>query len=243
MDAQVSKALKKATENLQAKMLASQQIEAELMKLKTAFVKETDPVKKEKYKTLLIAKNKQHKAAEAEVEQADAYFHKALSMEPEDVYDLLDHKIQEHIVRSHVRKLVKESFKDLKTKKTLKEEEDKTPMSLQDEVEKWFSSNKKKLEKLADEDNWDDFYDLGFEKFEDADQDDVAQAMNKAAMKEGMFIEVEESEMPDEKELTDMVFGEKSQQKGVNTSDYDKKMKMPKASSTELYIESKKKMK
>jgi len=39
-----------------------------------------------------------------------------------------------------------------------------------------------------------------------------------------------------------MAFGEKSQQKGIKMGDYDKKMKMPKESSTELYIESKKKI-
>ena len=47
--------------------------------------------------------------------------------------------------------------------------------------------------------------------------------------------------MPTEKELETLAFGEKSQQKGVKMGDYDKKNKLPKASTTELYIESKKK--
>ena len=47
---------------------------------------------------------------------------------------------------------------------------------------------------------------------------------------------------PEEKDLETMAFGEKSQQKGIKMGDYDKKMKAPKASPTELYIESKKKI-
>jgi len=116
------------------------------------------------------------------------------------------------------------------------------PVSLHDDISKWFTSNKTKLEKLADEDSWDEFYDLGFEKFPDADQDDVAQAMNTCAMQMDWFA-TEETEMPTEKELETKSFGDKGQQKGIKMADYDKKMKSPKTSSTELYIESKKKMK
>lgn len=123
----------------------------------------------------------------------------------------------------------------IKLKDLLKESDD-SPVSLQDQVFAFFKSNSKKLEKLIDEDEWDDFYDLAFEKFPDADQDDVAQAMNVAAMRAGLF-ENETSEMPTEKELETMSFGEKSQQKGIKMGDYDKKMKTPKQSPSELYIE------
>ena len=233
MDPKISKDLKKATEELQSKMLVMQQAEADMLTLKTAFVNATDPAKKEKLKPALIAMAKKLKAAEAEADQADAMFHKALSSEPEDIVDLLDHKIQEHIIRTTIRKIVKESLN----------EANEEPVSLHDEISKWFTSNKKKLEKLADEDSWDEFYELGFEKFPEADQDDVAQAMNTCAIAADWFENEIEDFRQTEKDLEMMAFGEKSQQKGVNMGDYNKKMKMPKESSTELYIESKKKMK
>jgi hypothetical protein len=233
MDPKISKDLKKATEELQSKMLVMQQAEADMLTLKTAFVNATDPAKKEKLKPALIAMAKKLKAAEAEADQADAMFHKALSSEPEDIVDLLDHKIQEHIIRTTIRKIVKESLNEAKEE----------PVSLHDEISKWFNSNKKKLEKLADEDSWDEFYELGFEKFPEADQDDVAQAMNTCAIAADWFENEIEDFRQTEKDLEMMAFGEKSQQKGVNMGDYTKKMKMPKESSTELYIESKKKMK
>ena len=231
MDPKISKDLKKATEELQSKMLVMQQAEADMLTLKTAFVNATDPAKKEKLKPALIVMAKKLKAAEAEADQADAMFHKALSLEPEDIVDLLDHKIQEHIIRTTIRKIVKESLN----------EANEEPVSLHDEISKWFTSNKKKLEKLADEDSWDEFYELGFEKFPEADQDDVAQAMNTCAIAADWFENEIEDFRQTEKDLEMMAFGEKSQQKGVNMGDYTKKMKMPKESSTELYIESKKK--
>jgi hypothetical protein len=130
----------------------------------------------------------------------------------------------------------------IKLKDLLKEaEEAKQAVSVKDEVAKFFNSNKKKLEKLMDDEEWDDFYDMAFEKFPDYDQDDVAQAMNKAALHAGYFENEDVAEMPTEKDLEKMAFGEKSQQKGISMGDYDKKQKMPKASSTELYMESKKK--
>ena len=114
MDPKISKDLKKATEELQSKMLVMQQAEADMLTLKTAFVNATDPAKKEKLKPALIAMAKKLKAAEAEADQADAMFHKALSLEPEDIVDLLDHKIQEYIVRKQVRRVVTETLKKLK---------------------------------------------------------------------------------------------------------------------------------
>jgi hypothetical protein len=127
-----------------------------------------------------------------------------------------------------VRKIVKESV-------NLRESEE---VSLKDEVETFFNSNKKKLKALADDDDWDEFYELGFEKFPDIDQDDIAQAMNNAVLAAGWY--ENEIEEYTEKELEDMSFGSKAQQKGINMGDYDKKMKQPKTSPTELYIESKK---
>ena len=236
MDPKISKELKNATEKLQTKMLAMQQAEADMLTLKTAFVNATDPAKKEKLKPALIAMAKKLKAAEADADQADAMFHKALSSEPDDVYDLLDHKIQEHIVRNAVRKIVKKSLNEAKDGVS----EDK-PVSVRSEIEKFFNSNKSKLEKFANEEEWDDFYDAAFEKFPDLDQDQVAQAMNTAALNAGWFENEIEDFRQSEKELEIMAFGEKSQQKGVNMADYNKKMKQPKASPTELYIESKKK--
>ena len=118
MNPKISKELKKATEELQAKMLVMQGEESKMLKLKTAFVNESDPLKREKLKKALIMQHKILKAAEAEAEKADTNFHSILSSEPEeDVQDLLDHKLQEHVVRMQVRKIVKESIKSLKTKK------------------------------------------------------------------------------------------------------------------------------
>jgi hypothetical protein len=135
-----------------------------------------------------------------------------------------------------LKSLLKEAEDSKKDKKGLEDQ-----MSVADSVAKFFESNKKSFQKLADDDEWDDFYDKAFDKFPDADQDDVAQALNKAAMRAGIFDDTEATKMPTEKELETLAFGEKSQQKGVKMGDYDKKNKLPKASPTELYIESKKK--
>jgi hypothetical protein len=253
MNPKISKELKKATELLQSKMYAMQSAEEETMKLKANFINSTDPAAKEKLKPLLIAAHKKLKAAEAEADYADAMFHKLLADEPSEIYDLLDHKIQEHLVRMQVKRSIKRTIAEMKTTSTsgritlkglVKEIQDKKEtakeeslVSLQDEVSKWFSSSKKKLKSLVDEDEWDEFYELGFEKFPDIAQDDVAQAMNNAMGAEGWLVEDSSSEMPTEKELETLSFGDKSQQKGVKMGDYDKKMKSPKASPTKLYIE------
>lgn len=360
MTPNISKELKKATETLHSTMLALQTAEADMMRLRDAFVKSTDEVKKEKLKPALIAQAKKVKTAEEAAKTADATFHKILSNEPEEVYDLLDHKIHEHTVRLAVRKIVKEAAADSTpygnyinkarakshltkkdgdvygidksgkghkitdavdldkyTKFTIKSKElnkgpkprswntmfamnaiaayeagkfdpddnnslaawekdynggvkpnpgfetydiiayalttgkkpdgkpinesvdPETPVSLEDDVMKFFDSNKKKFEKCVDNDEWDEFYELGYEKFPDADQDKVAQALNKAAMREQWFGEEDENEMPTEKDLELAAYGEKNLQKGVNTSDYDKKAKLPK--NPENIKESKKK--
>ena len=391
MTPNISKELKKATETLHSTMLALQTAEADMMRLRDAFVKSTDEVKKEKLKPALIAQAKKVKTAEEAAKTADATFHKILSNEPEEVYDLLDHKIHEHTVRLAVRKIVKEAVNEgmispkmangfkignvIKTQKgtytitgfgsktnatrdfeaenekgdkfnlrvslrgatgiqvaagkslNFPEQEEmlesvnedainegpkprswntmfamnaiaayeagkfdpddnnslaawekdynggvkpnpgfetydiiayalttgkkpdgkpinesvdsETPVSLEDDVMKFFDSNKKKFEKCVDNDEWDEFYELGYEKFPDADQDKVAQALNKAAMREPWFGEEDENEMPTEKDLELAAYGEKNLQKGVNTSDYDKKAKLPK--NPENIKESKKK--
>lgn len=146
-------------------------------------------------------------------------------------------QVEEHIIRTTVRKLVHQSLTEAK------EEESKDLVSVTDAVFDFFDKNKKKLEKLADEEEWDDFYELGFEKFPEADQDDVAQAMNKAAMRAGWFENEIEDYRQSEKELDMMANGTKEQQKGVKMGDYDKKMKTPKASPTELKPEELKKLK
>ena len=118
MNPKITKELKKATEELQAKMLVMQDAEAKMLKLKTAFVNEKDEVKRETLKKAILKMHKELKAAETEAEKADANFHRILATEPdEEIEDLLDHKIQEHIVRMRVRKLVKESFNKLNKKR------------------------------------------------------------------------------------------------------------------------------
>ena len=93
--------------------------------------------------------------------------------------DLLS--IEESKVRQAVRGMIGKLFEaEKKEEKNTQEDNDLTTIS--DQVTSWYNSNKKKLEKLADEEDWDEFYEMGFNKFPDADQDDVAQAMNKAAM-------------------------------------------------------------
>jgi hypothetical protein len=222
MNPNISKELKKATEVLHEKMRVMQQEEERMMSLRTRFVNSKNEDEKTKLKVALIAQSKKLKAAEAEADAADKAFHRILSTEPEDLYDLLDHKILEHSVRLAVKKLVREAVQET------------APVSVYSEVEKFFNSNKKKLENLADDNDWDEFYELAFEKFSDYDQDDVAQAMNKAAMRAGWFENEIEDYRQSEQELEDMAFGTKKQQKGINMADYDKKMKTPKPSDTDL---------
>jgi len=235
MNPKVSKELRKATEELQAKMLVMQDAEAKMLTLKNAFVKEADPVKREKLKKAILVMHKELKAAEAAAEAADKAFHRILATEPEeDVQDLLDHKIQETLVRLAIRKVVKSTLTEAKED----EKKETTDLhSTEATVLDFFSKNKKKFEKLADEDEWDDLYDMAFEKFPDADQDDVAQAVNKAMLMAGWVENNLEDYRQSEKELEDMAFGTKAQQKGIKMGDYEKKMKTPKQSPTELYIE------
>lgn len=220
----MSKALKKATENLKTKMLAQQKIEKELMELKEKFVTETDPRKKEVMKPKLIAKTKEYKAAEAEVQGADAEFHRLLSNEPDDVYDLLDHQLKENLIRLQIRKLVKESLTGrkgknnmIKLKSILEDIDTEKSAFLQLEVEKFFNSNKSKFKKLAEEDNWEEIYNSAKEKFPDEDQDRVLQCINRYAGSIGWlgdYIDgVEPTEIPTEKDLEKMTDGSGKQPK------------------------------
>ena len=154
-----------------------------------------------------------------------------------EIRSYIREQVEEYVARMAIRKLVQKSLTEAK------EEESKDLISITDAVFDFFDKNKKKLEKLADEEEWDDFYDLAFEKFPEADQDDVAQAMNKAAMRAGWFENEIEDYRQSEKELDMMANGTKEQQKGIKMGDYDKKMKTPKASPTELKPEELKKLK
>jgi len=116
----------------------------------------------------------------------------------------------------------------LKSLLNLKEEEDKAPVSVQDTIEAFFKKNKSKLEKLSDDDDWDAFYELGFEAFPDIEEGDVAQAMNRAMLNSGWVENEDVAEMPTEKDLELAAFGDKKLQKGVNTAEYDKLAKLPK---------------
>ena len=123
----------------------------------------------------------------------------------------------------------------IKLKDLLKEVETKKPevqtvdlQSTTNAVLDFVSKNKTQLKKLAADCDYDGFYKLGFDKFPDAKQDDVAQAMNAAAMVEGWFTEEDIIEMPTEKDLEQAAFGDKKLQKGVDTAAYDKLAKLPK---------------
>lgn len=131
----------------------------------------------------------------------------------------------------------------IKLKDLLKE--DKEEKSLADQVADFFKKNLKKLEGFVEDSDWDSFYDLGFDKFPEANQSHIAQFMNNEAMKQDWF----ETDISDyrqtEKELEVMAAGTKQQQKGIKMGEYDKKQKLPKASPTDLSFpikESKKKV-
>jgi len=109
MEPKLSKQLQKASELLKSKMLVHQEMANKLQDLKTAFLKETDPVKKEKYKNALIRVNKEVKAAEVEATKAENLFNNILAKEPDDeVYDLLDHVVAERLIKSKVKSIVTE---------------------------------------------------------------------------------------------------------------------------------------
>jgi len=112
----MSRELKKATEDLHSKMLILQKVQAAVMQLKTEFVNAKSEEEQNKIKTQIVAKRKELKAAELAADKAEKTFNRMLASEPEDVEDLLDHKIQEQLVRKAVRKLVRESLQKSKFK-------------------------------------------------------------------------------------------------------------------------------
>ena len=134
----------------------------------------------------------------------------------------------------------------LKDLLNLKEAVEKVkPEYTQEAVFKFFDKNKKKLEKLADEDEWDEFYELAYMEFAEGDQDMIATAMNNAALQAGWFENNVEDYRQSEAELDMMANGTKKQQKGVDTAAYDKKAKAPKNTKEDLVQplkESKKKL-
>ena len=123
----------------------------------------------------------------------------------------------------------------LKDLLNLKEAVEKVkPEYTQEAVFKFFDKNKKKLEKLADEDEWDEFYELAYMEFAEGDQDMIATAMNNAALQAGWFENNVEDYRQSEAELDMMANGTKKQQKGVDTAAYDKKAKTPKNTKEDL---------
>ena len=128
----------------------------------------------------------------------------------------------------------------------LKEAEEKIkPEYTEEAVFKFFDKNKKKLKTLADEDDWDEFYELAYMEFAEGDQDMIATAMNTAALRAGWFENNVEDYRQSEAELDVMANGTKKQQKGIDTAAYDKKAKTPKNTKEDLVQplkESKKKL-
>ena len=123
----------------------------------------------------------------------------------------------------------------LKDLLNLKEAVEKVkPEYTQEAVFKFFDKNKKKLEKLADEDEWDEFYELAYMEFAEGDQDMIATAMNNAALQAGWFENNVEDYRQSDAELDIMANGTKQQQKGVDTTAYDKKTKAPKNTKEDL---------
>ena len=123
----------------------------------------------------------------------------------------------------------------LKDLLNLKEAVEKVkPEYTQEAVFKFFDKNKKKLKTLADENEWDEFYELAYMEFAEGDQDMIATAMNNAALQAGWFENNVEDYRQSETELDMMANGTKQQQKGVDTAAYDKKAKAPKNTKEDL---------
>ena len=88
-----------------------QESNAEIQKLKSQFIAQTNPVTKEKLKPRLIILNKQEKQAKLALDKAELAFQDMLKTEPDDVVDLLDHELKEHYLRLLIRTKLAESFK------------------------------------------------------------------------------------------------------------------------------------
>lgn len=107
----ISQQLTKASEDLRKAMVDHAKANVQLQTLKSKFVSATNPVTKEKMKPLLIAATKKEKTLKALLDKAEAVFQDILKTEPEDVVDLLDHKLKEHYLRLLIRKKIHEHYK------------------------------------------------------------------------------------------------------------------------------------
>ena len=118
----ISQQLTKASEDLRKAIAAHAKINVELQKMKSKFIAQTNPVTQEKMKAGLMILTKQERLAKAALDKAESVFHDILKTEPEDVIDLLDHRIKEQYLRMLIRKKLHErlSKKVRKVKKSMK---------------------------------------------------------------------------------------------------------------------------
>jgi hypothetical protein len=102
-------------------------------------------------------------------------------------------------------------------------------VSFRDTVEKFIKKKTVKLQKLADSEDWDAFYDEGYREFPDIEQYKVAQEMNKIVTGLGWTNDEDPVEMPTEKQLKDAAFGKSNEVgKGIAMGKYTSKQKLPK---------------
>ena len=104
----ISQQLEKASDNLRSAMMTHAKLNIQLQTLKSKFVKQTNPVTKEKMKPLLVAANRRERIAKIELDKAEAAFQDILKSEPAEVIDLLDHKLKEHYLRMLIRTQLRE---------------------------------------------------------------------------------------------------------------------------------------
>ena len=127
------------------------------------------------------------------------------------------------------------------SKESKKDDKPVDLVDITDAVSKFFNSNKASLKKLAADDKWKEFYQKGYDKFPDAEQSEVAQAMNKAASMAEYFKNEEVAEMPTEKELEEDAFGPKKDVgKGIKMADYVKKNKPAKSEKFDSHVQTQK---
>ena len=107
----ISQQLTKASEDLRKAMIDHAKAKVQLQTLKSKFVGSTNPVTKEKMKPLLIAATKKEKNLKALLDKAESTFQDILKTEPEDVVDLLDHKLKEQYLRILIRNKLKEQYR------------------------------------------------------------------------------------------------------------------------------------
>lgn len=113
----VSQQLEKASEDLRQAMQVHAKINIQLQTLKSKFVGASNPLTKEKMKPLLIAATRKEKLAKAALARAESIFQDTLKTEPEEMVDLLDHKLKEHYLRLLIRGKLKEHKNESKSKR------------------------------------------------------------------------------------------------------------------------------